>query len=319
MSPSRPAELAHPVPSEAMRRIAALLVSVLLVAACGDSDGPETTAGESTPDQTTTAPAADTSSDAAASDYASTSTDGRPVVELSETPPPAPETSVYEDVVLGDGSAVEVGDLVEVHYLGLTLSEGTLFDASWDRNSSLFVPIGVGGLIPGWDQGLIGMTEGSRRLLVIPPEQAYGSRGTGVIGPDETLVFVIDLVQIVDGTPPEVPAAEQPGTELEIIDVTVGDGELVQAGDTITVHYQGNLLDGTVFDSSWPRAQPFTTVIGIGQVIQGWDEGMVGMREGGRRILVIPSELGYGSEGAGQTIPPNSPLVFVVDLLRIQG
>ncbi len=247
-----------------------------------------------------------------------TSTDPtKPSVDIPAGDPPA--VLEVEDLVVGDGPEAVPGAVVTVHYVGVAWSDGGQFDASWDRNSSLFVPIGVGGLIPGWDQGLIGMTEGSRRLLVIPPEQAYGSRGTGVIGPDETLVFVIDLVQIVDGTPPEVPAAEQPGTELEIIDVTVGDGELVEAGDTITVHYQGNLLDGTVFDSSWPRAQPFTTVIGIGQVIQGWDEGMVGMREGGRRILVIPSELGYGSEGAGQTIPPNSPLVFVVDLLRIQG
>ena len=94
---------------------------------------------------------------------------------------------------------------------------------------------------------------------------------------------------------------------------------LVKAGDVITVNYQGSLLDGTIFDSSWNRGQPFTTAIGVGQVIQGWDLGMVGMAEGGRRILLVPSALAYGSQGAGGSIGPDTPLVFVVDLLRVQG
>jgi len=178
----------------------------------------------------------------------------------------------------------------------------------------------VGNLIPGWDQGVVGMAVGGRRALVIPSELAYGPSGAGdVIPADATLTFVVDVLQVVDPAPPEIPSDVDIGAELEIVDVTVGDGALVEAGDVITVNYQGSLLDGTIFDSSWNRGQPFTTAIGVGQVIQGWDLGMVGMAEGGRRILLVPSALAYGSQGAGGSIGPDTPLVFVVDLLRVQG
>ena len=93
----------------------------------------------------------------------------------------------------------------------------------------------------------------------------------------------------------------------------------VEPGDTVSVHYLGSLVDGTVFDTSWSRGRPFTTQIGVGMVIQGWDQGIIGMREGGRRLLKVPSDLAYGETGAGSSIGPDTPLVFVVDLLRIQG
>ena len=309
-----------------MRRSVPLVIALTLIAAsCGDSG----TATEATPDTTeatvTTAPVTPAASAGVGQGepgaYASTSDgEGKPVIVLAAAPPAAPETFVYDDVIVGDGATAVAGDLIEVHYVGVTLDDGTEFDASWDRGETFFVPIGVGSLIPGWDQGILGMTEGSRRLLVIPPELAYGSSGAGgVIGPDATLVFVVDLLQIVDDTPPAIPEVTEVAETLEIIDLEVGAGALVEAGNSITVNYQGNLLDGTIFDSSWTRGQPFTTLIGIGQVIQGWDEGMVGMREGGRRVLVIPSDLAYGPEGSGGGIAPNSPLVFVVDLLRVQG
>jgi len=311
-----------------MRRIASLTLTIaLLAAACGDSDsdeGTETATSDAAPEvseATQTTAAADDGVAGQAADYASTVGEpGKPTITLAETNPGPPGALLVEDVITTDGRAVNAGDVVEVHYVGITLSTGVQFDASWDRGQSFFSPIGVGNLIPGWDIGIVGMTEGSRRLLVIPSDMAYGDRGAGPdIGPGETLVFVVDLLQVVDSTPPEIPDISDPPTELEIIDVTVGDGELVEAGDVISVHYQGNLLDGTLFDSSWGRGSPFTTAIGVGQVIQGWDEGMVGMREGGRRILVIPSEMAYGETGSGGTIGPNTPLVFVVDLLRVHG
>ena len=113
-----------------------------------------------------------------------------------------------------------------------------------------------------------------------------------------------------DGTP----------ENLVIEDVTAGTGEEALVGDLLEVKYVGALLDdGSEFDASWNRGQTFFIHIGVGAVIPGWDQGIVGMREGGRRLLKIPSDLAYGEAGAGGSIGPNTPLLFVVDLLRIQG
>ncbi|MEB3179524.1 MAG: FKBP-type peptidyl-prolyl cis-trans isomerase [Nostocaceae cyanobacterium] len=105
---------------------------------------------------------------------------------------------------------------------------------------------------------------------------------------------------------------------LKYIDIEEGDGATPQTGQTVTVHYIGTLKDGTEFDSSVGRNRPFSFKIGTGQVIKGWDEGLSTMKIGGKRQLIIPPELGYGSRGAGGVIPPNATLVFDVELLKIQ-
>jgi peptidylprolyl isomerase len=104
---------------------------------------------------------------------------------------------------------------------------------------------------------------------------------------------------------------------LKLKDEVVGSGAEAKSGNTVTVNYTGTLLNGTKFDSSYDRGTPFSTEIGTGQVIKGWDEGIVGMKVGGKRILVIPPELGYGSQDMG-SIPPNSTLVFGVELLDVK-
>lgn len=105
---------------------------------------------------------------------------------------------------------------------------------------------------------------------------------------------------------------------LKIHDEVVGAGTEVKSGDTVTVNYSGYLENGTKFDSSYDRNSPFTTQIGVGHVIKGWDEGIVGMKAGGKRKLIIPSDLGYGAQGAGNVIPPNSTLIFDVELLDVK-
>jgi peptidylprolyl isomerase len=106
--------------------------------------------------------------------------------------------------------------------------------------------------------------------------------------------------------------------ELGIDDLTVGDGDEATAGQKVTVHYVGvSFLTGEQFDASWDRGQPFEFKLGKGQVIPGWDQGVAGMKVGGRRRLTIPSALAYGARGAGGVIKPHEPLVFVVDLLAV--
>ncbi|MEX2290509.1 MAG: FKBP-type peptidyl-prolyl cis-trans isomerase [Mycobacteriales bacterium] len=115
----------------------------------------------------------------------------------------------------------------------------------------------------------------------------------------------------------EVPSTPPP-TALQVSDIVVGDGALACSGMPVEMQYVGvTYADGKQFDASWDRGQPFPFQLGGGQVIGGWDQGIVGMREGGRRQLVIPPDLGYGDQGAGADIPPGATLVFVVDLVSV--
>ena len=116
---------------------------------------------------------------------------------------------------------------------------------------------------------------------------------------------------------PEIDYPEgAPPADLEITDIREGDGKVASAGDTVTVHYVGVAFSsGEEFDASWSRGEPLEFTLGVRQVISGWDQGLQGMRVGGRRKLVIPPHLGYGSRGAGRAIKPGETLIFVCDLI----
>src|SRR4051794_14089254 len=139
-----------------------------------------------------------------------------------------------------------------------------------------------------------------------------------------SLRWLVMLVLVLGCVGCSAPAPAGPGKEitmpdgLKYTDDQVGTGAEAAAGKTAVVHYTGWLLDGTKFDSSRDRNQPFSFALGRGQVIKGWDEGVVGMKVGGKRTLTIPPELGYGARGAGGVIPPNATLKFEVELVDVR-
>ena len=161
------------------------------------------------------------------------------------------------------------------------------------------------------------MKVGGVRRLKIPPELAYGMKEKGKIPANSTLVFEVELLEMENKQMlPDLNAKEWRkvgNAGLEMWDVKEGEGESVKEGAKVTVHYTGWLTDGKQFDSS-VGGKPIT--FGLNQVIAGWQKGIPGMKPGGIRRLKIPSELGYGKDGMGDDIPPNSTLVFEVQLIK---
>jgi peptidylprolyl isomerase len=229
----------------------------------------------------------------------------------------------YVEVEAGQGPAPQAGDVVAVHYQG-QLEDGTVFDSSYDRGQPIRFALGQRQVIPGWDEGIALMKQGGKARLIIPPDLAYGAQGAGgVIPPNATLTFDVELVSVQPGSPEapaQVAAADytQTASGLRYAELQVGDGAVAQVGNTLSVHYTGWLEDGLKFDSSVDRGEPFALTLGQGRVIRGWEEGVPGMRVGGKRQLVIPPELGYGASGAGGVIPPNATLIFEIELLDVQ-
>lgn len=123
------------------------------------------------------------------------SNDAKPMVTIPDTP--VPTDLMIEDEVVGEGAEATSGHTVEVHYVGISWSDGNQFDASWDRDETFSFPLGAGYVIPGWEKGVEGMREGGRRRMTIPPALGYGATGAGgAIKPNETLVFVVDLISV---------------------------------------------------------------------------------------------------------------------------
>lgn len=136
---------------------------------------------------------------------------------------------------------------------------------------------------------------------------------------DDTTKDVKEKKKAKKKTAKTTPKKSKDVTELQKKDLKVGKGKEAKSGMKVTVHYTGWLTDGKKFDSSKDHGQPFSFTLGAHQVIEGWDKGVAGMKEGGKRRLTIPPTLGYGDRGAGDAIPPNATLIFEVELLTVEG
>lgn len=228
----------------------------------------------------------------------------------------------YKVTELGKGRKVEVGDKVTAHYTG-RLTNGVKFDSSKDRNQPFSFTVGAGMVIRGWDEGFALLNIGDKALFTIPPAIAYGERNMGTIPPNSTLVFEVEVIDAV--TPVKPKAFDVKGKDtlttasgLRYIMVSQGTGVKAEAGKTVDVHYTGYLMDGKIFDSSIERGDPISFPLGQKMVIPGWEEGIALMKVGDKIRLIIPSELGYGANGAGGVIPPNATLVFDVELMNVK-
>ncbi|HEX4834344.1 MAG TPA: FKBP-type peptidyl-prolyl cis-trans isomerase [Trebonia sp.] len=255
---------------------------------------------------------------------------------------------VTKTLVTGTGAALGskdslVGNFIVYDWSGTTSKE---ISSTWTAGAAPTLFTG-GSLLPGLQTALVGKKVGSRVLAVLPPADGFGSQGNtqvGIKGTD-TLVFVVDMIKAIPGNIAAVPStttfnggkvlptvSAAPGkpavitipsakasTSLIVKPLVKGKGVKVATGDLAIVQYTGVVWKTgkpAPFDSSWTRSSPFGLTVGAGQVIKGWDDGLVGQTEGSRVMLVIPPGDGYGSSAQG-SIPANSTLVFVLDIVGV--
>jgi peptidylprolyl isomerase len=283
------------------RTILVPIVALGLLAACGDNT---------------------TSSDASAA----ATTPGalpKPKVKL---PASAPTKLVVTDVTEGTGTAAVSGDTVVVHYVGVRQADGAEFDNSYDRGKPFSVTIGVGQVIKGWDEGLVGIKAGGRRQLDIPADLAYGDAppSTDVIQPGDALSFVIDAVTIIPKSDPtDAPVVSIPPTpnqtEQTFTDLIIGDGAEIQPGQTVAVQLLAfSAADGKQLDSSWEAGTPLTFIPGSQQLPPGLEKAVEGMKVGGRRQVDIPFADAFGAGGNSNLgLPPSTDLIMVLDLIAV--
>ena len=317
-----------------MRRAAALVVIPLLAAAAVAGCGSSSSSKPTTPTVTSNDAVTATGSFGAA-----------PKVTI---PAKKAASSLYtKTLIQGTGTKLTTTETLEGNFVLYDWS-GTTHKLLGSTYSSGGPTLFAGQMLPGLETALIGQKIGSRVLAVIPPKDAFGASGNSSIGvkATDTLVFVIDMektysntagvpgkqtsngggalptVTTATGKSPviSIPAANPPKA-LQVDPLIKGTGPKVKSGQEILVQYTGVIWrTKKVFDSSWSRNEPYTTPIGVGQVIKGWDTGLVGQNVGSRVMLIVPPADGYGSTGQSSAgIKGTDTLVFVVDIIAAVG
>ncbi len=222
----------------------------------------------------------------------------------------------------GTAAKPAAGDVVSVHYIG-QLTNGSEFDNSVKRGQPISFTLGQGQVIKGWDEGIAQLGKGDKAVLIIPPSLGYGERnmGNGLIPANSTLIFDVELVDFKEGYKKfDETGKEAITTASGLKFYVIEEGDLSQkpkVGQTAVTHYAGYLTDGTKFDASYDRGQPFPVPVGQGQVIKGWDEILPLMGVGSKYKVIIPPDLGYGPQGSPPVIPANATLIFDMELISI--
>ena len=285
--------------------VALILSSTLLIAACGGDDSTSTTDAPSSTEASAISDPADLIDE--------------PTVSL---PSEIPTELVITDITEGEGEAAVEGSTVYVYYVGVLSENGKRFDGNFGSDPYA-VTLGVGAVIDGWDQGLIGIKAGGRRQLDIPADLAYGSAGSGdAIPPDSAISFVVDVVAIVPPIDPaDAPEITIEGAEnVEVLvseDLVDGKGDEAKAGSNVLVHIIAfNGATGEELASTWGDPSPVALLLAEGGSLPGLLEGIPGMKVGGRRQLTIPFADAFGAEGnSSMKLPASTDLIVVIDLL----
>lgn len=288
--------------------VAVFAVSALVLSACGGDDSASDAAGATD----------DTVGELTLVEDPILDANEPEVVLPSETP----TTLVITDVTVGEGPAAASGDTVFVNYVGVLSADGTRFDGNYGSDPFV-VTLGQGMVIPGWDQGLVGMQAGGRRQLDIPADLAYGDRGAGEsIPPNAAISFVVDMIAVVPASDAsDAPTLSIDATEnldeLVVTDLVDGTGAVVEAGNKVVLHLLAFRADtGEEVASTWASPQPLSFELTDGGSLPGLIEGLEGMKVGGRRQLHVPFEKAWGVEGQSEIgLPAETDVIIVVDLL----
>lgn len=228
------------------------------------------------------------------------------------------------EIVEGEGASPVDGEIVSIHYTAWYL-DGDEFDSTRKNGEPMKFLKGKSQLLPGLEEGVASMRKGGRRILVLPPELAFGKEGSPpVVPPDQWVKFDVELIDIEPG-PPRILPWNDAGLEvmlsptgLQYVDFEVGGGDFPGLGSTVVVNYTGFLDDGTLFDSSYYQGMPLEFELSPENLIPGWIEGLLTMQAGGKRKLIIPPFLGYGRQGFGKSIPPDATLIYDIELLEVR-
>lgn len=222
----------------------------------------------------------------------------------------------------GTGKKPQNGDKVVVHYTG-KLTNDTVFDSSLKHGQPLTFTLGRGQVIKGWDEAFVLLQVGDKATIKFGPELGYGAQQSGAIPPNSTLIFDVELLDVIEGIRPwDAKGKDTITTSSGLKYILIKEnktGEKILAGSKVSLHYSGYFKDGKMFDSSVERGQPFILKVGVGQVIKGWDEGLALLREGEKAKIIIPYQLAFGEQGRPPVFPEKSDLILDVEIMDVQA